>query len=82
VPVDTREKPFEASLLAAGGYTRADPADFDRVRCLDPGPLLAFVQATQPTLWAAVAQFYGTRADDAFLGGAGDCRGDGAITRA
>ena len=71
MPVDRRERVFEgaieASLLADGGYVQADPADFDRARCLDPGPLLAFVQQTQPATWAQIAKFYGARAEVALL---------------
>lgn len=55
MPVDHREKAFEAaiedSLLTDGGYTRADPANFDRERCLDPTILIPFIQETQPKEW-------------------------------
>ena len=71
MPVDHRERTFEAaierSLLTVGGYTSADPASFDHGRCLDHGPLLAFVQATQPTTWGQIAAFYGPRAETALL---------------
>ncbi|MFN8633572.1 MAG: type I restriction endonuclease [Chloroflexota bacterium] len=71
MPVDHRERTFEAaiedSLLTDGGYQRATSQDFDRDRCLDPGPLLAFVQQTQPTVWRQIAQFYGGRAEPALL---------------
>ena len=55
MPVDHREKAFEEaienSLLTRGGCIRADPANFDRERCLDPTVLIPFVQETQPTEW-------------------------------
>ncbi|MEO7987523.1 MAG: type I restriction endonuclease, partial [Gemmatimonadales bacterium] len=56
--VDHRERAFEAavehSLLTHGGYSKADPAGFDRTRALDPATMLGFVQATQPKEWAAL----------------------------
>jgi type I restriction enzyme, R subunit len=71
VPVDHRERTFEAaiedSLLTSGGYVRGNRDAFDRARCLDPGPLLAFVQQTQPIVWNQIAQFHGARADEALL---------------
>ena len=55
MPVDHREKAFEEaieySLLTDGGYVKADPANFDRERCLDPTILIPFIQETQPKEW-------------------------------
>ena len=52
MPVDYREIAFEAAiehwLIEEGGYRTADPANFDRVRALDPTLLLPFVRETQP----------------------------------
>ena len=71
MPVDHRERTFEAaiedSLLIDGGYVKAAPTGFDHARCLDPVPLLAFVQETQPTAWGQIAAFYGARAEAALL---------------
>ena len=55
MPVDHREKAFEEaieySLLVDGGYIKADAANFDRERCLDPTVLIPFIQETQPKEW-------------------------------
>lgn len=51
---DTTEKGLEAlivrDLCAAGGYTQGNPADYNRDVALDIPQLLAFLQATQPTV--------------------------------
>ena len=64
MPVDHKERAFEAaiehSLLTAGGYAEADPADFDRDRAIDPTIFLAFVQETQPETWQALEKLHGT----------------------
>ncbi len=39
---------IEAHLLDANGYTKGDPADYDRTLCLDVPHLIAFLEATQP----------------------------------
>jgi len=63
MPVDHKEKAFEAaieaSLLEDGGYTKADPANFDRERAIDPTTFLAFVQETQADKWRALEQLHG-----------------------
>src|SRR3954449_10812636 len=33
-------------------YVQRLPSAFDKALCLDPGPLIDFVQATQPKEWA------------------------------
>ena len=45
------EEAIEYSLLTDGGYIKADPANFDRERCLDPAVLLPFIKETQPKEW-------------------------------
>ncbi len=49
--IDHTEKAFETaiegSLLTNGGYSKADPENFDRSRCLDPTVLIPFIQKTQ-----------------------------------
>ncbi|HHK41893.1 MAG TPA: type I restriction endonuclease subunit R, partial [Planctomycetaceae bacterium] len=64
MPVDHSEKAFEAAieaqLLERGGYTKADPAHFDRERALDPTVLLPFLNETQPEKWEALEQILGT----------------------
>ena len=49
------EGAIEAWLLDRGGYAKGDPRAFDRVLGLDPGDVLAFVQATQPDEWRELA---------------------------
>ena len=64
MPVDHRERAFEAAiehhLLTAGGYTKADPGNFDQERAIDPTVFLAFVKATQPETWQALEKLHGT----------------------
>jgi type I restriction enzyme R subunit len=38
--------------LTKTGYIQRPPSAFDKALCLDPGPLIDFVQATQPKEWA------------------------------
>ncbi len=45
------EGAIETLLLEHGGYTKGDPRSFDQALGLDPGEVLAFVQATQPDEW-------------------------------
>lgn len=33
---------------APGGYRKRKPENYDRALCLDPGPVLDFIYATQP----------------------------------
>lgn len=53
---DTTEKGLEslivASLVNDNGYEQGDPADFDRDYALDLPKLAAFIQATQPEVYA------------------------------
>jgi type I restriction enzyme R subunit len=38
--------------LVKGHYVQRPPSAFDKALCLDPGPLIDFIQATQPKEWA------------------------------
>ena len=71
MPVDHRERAFEAAiehwLIEHGGYRKADPANFDRARALDPTLLLPFVRESQPKEWSAIEKHYGARAETALL---------------
>ena len=71
MPADHREKAFEdaieASLLADGGYTKADPANFDHERYLDPSVLIPFLKETQPKEWAALEKLHGDRTEKIVL---------------
>src|SRR5579872_7109331 len=69
--IDYREIAFESaveySLVTSGGYEKGDPNLYDRARALHPAVTLGFVQQTQPKAWEALATYYGSRADEAFL---------------
>lgn len=68
---DHREIAFEAavehSLITSGGYEKGDPTLYDGARALHPEILLDFVQSTQTKAWQVIADYYGTRANEAFL---------------
>lgn len=54
----TNEKAFESYLeqmLAAGGWTPAANAEWDKARALFPARVFAFIEATQPRLWVEMA---------------------------
>lgn len=71
MPIDYRERAFEAAiehwLIEEGGYRKADPANFDRTRALDPTLLLPFIRETQPKEWSAIEKHYGARAETVLL---------------
>ena len=62
--IDHREIAFEDAiehhLLNQAGYTKADQADFDRERALDPTVFFPFVQETQPELWEGLEKLHGS----------------------
>jgi type I restriction enzyme, R subunit len=53
------EGAIEAWLLERGGYAKGDPRRFDRTLGLDPGEVLAFVDATQRDKWRELAARHG-----------------------
>lgn len=61
------ENAIEESLLHAGGWSRGDPAAFDRERALHPADFFAFVVATQPQLWADLKKQQGAGCEAAVL---------------
>ncbi len=70
MPVSHKEVAFEQAIedaLLARGYHKGDPATFDRVRCLDPGVLLAFVKETQPKIWDVIQGLYTAKAEPMLL---------------
>ncbi len=49
------EQTLEAAIVAdlvKAHYVQRPPSAFDKALSLDPGPLIDFVQATQPKEWA------------------------------
>ncbi len=71
MPANYKEIAFEAAiehhLLTNGGYTKADPANFDRDRALDPTILIPFIQKTQPANWQAIEKLHGPSATEVLL---------------
>ncbi len=67
-----KEINFEVEIcehLAANGwmYEEGDAAKYDRARALFPEDVLAWVQATQPKAWDAIAKNHGTHAAETLL---------------
>ena len=59
----TTEKAFESYLvqmLAAVGWQSGDLAEWDKARALFPARAFAFIEATQPKLWAEMAAMHST----------------------
>lgn len=59
----TTEKSFETYLqqmLSVGGWQAGSNAEWDRARALFPARIFAFIDATQPKLWAEMAGLHGT----------------------
>jgi type I restriction enzyme R subunit len=56
----TFEEAIEADLLSKGGWSKGDPADFRRDLGLAAGDIFAFVQDTQPRLWAELRKAHGS----------------------
>lgn len=71
MPANYTEKAFENAiedhLLKQAGYTKADPANFDRDRALDPTILIPFIQATQPDKWQALEKLHGANTETVVL---------------
>ncbi len=64
------EQALETAVVAdltKGHYILRSPSAFDKALCLDPGPLIDFVQATQPIEWKKYVQQHRDDARDAFL---------------
>ncbi len=62
---DTTEKAFEAAIeeaLLTSGYGKRAHTDYDRAYCLDSGPLIDFLNATQPREWARYQKQHGAEA--------------------
>lgn len=78
------EKALEDAIaadLAKARYLLRPPSAFDKALCLDPGPAIDFVQATQPKEWEKFRQHHGADARDAFLKRVRDAvETDGAVS--
>lgn len=53
----------ETFNYAPGGYRKRKPEDYDRALCLDPGPVLDFIYATQPKEWEKFKKQHGSEAN-------------------
>ena len=53
--------------LAAKRYVLRPHAAYDKSLCLDAGPLIDFIQATQPKVWEKYREQHGESARDTFL---------------
>ena len=60
---EIKEKQFEAdieaSLCSKGGYTKGDPAVFDRKLALDKSAFISFIKTTQPKEWEKCTTMHG-----------------------
>jgi type I restriction enzyme R subunit len=59
----TTEKAFEtylAQMLTEGGWQSGTNAEWDKARALFPARMFAFIEATQPKLWADMAAQHGS----------------------
>ena len=58
----TKEKHFEDAiehhLVTSGGWTKGNPDDFDRQTALVAKDLFAFIESTQPELWAELRKHH------------------------
>ncbi len=68
--VSHKEIDFEAAIeqdLLEAGYLRGEPADFDASLALIPKDLFAFIEATQPELWAQLNKNHPTGLESGLL---------------
>src|SRR5579859_3137720 len=67
----TKERHFEDAiehhLLNAGGWTKGNPADFDRHTALVAKDFFAFIESTQPELWAELKKHHQSGLEAAVL---------------
>jgi type I restriction enzyme R subunit len=63
----TFEESIEAQLLAHGGWTKGNPADFCRDLGLVRQDFFGFVQDTQPQLWEELRKQHGSGFEEAVL---------------
>ena len=62
------EEQIEDHLIAQGGYSKGNPAGFDRERALFTSEILPFIQATQPREWQQLEKLHGSNAESILLG--------------
>ncbi|MGZ8902184.1 MAG: type I restriction endonuclease subunit R [Methylobacter sp.] len=57
------ENGIEQALIQFGGYEKGDPNAYDRDTALFPAGTIAFVQKTQPKIWARLTQLDASKAE-------------------
>ena len=72
MPITTKEITFENEIEYAltqnGGYTKGNPADFDKAAGVDTALLFRFLQTSQPKEWSKLIRKYGeSKAEQGFL---------------
>lgn len=71
MPVDYKERAFEAAiehhLLTVAGYSKGDPAAFDRERAIFPNDVITFIRETQPNVWQALEKLHGEETEAVIL---------------
>ena len=66
----TSEAAFETAIeavLLADGFVRLAPQDFDRERAIFPAEALAFIQATQTSVWGKLEALHGEQTGERVL---------------
>ena len=61
------EEAIEQYLITQGGYTKGNPADFNKATALDEQTFLTFIKTTQPQQWAKHCKNYPTNPENALL---------------
>jgi type I restriction enzyme R subunit len=78
------EQALETAIVAdltKAHYIHRQPSAFDKALCLDPGPLIDFVQATQPKEWKKFVEQHRESARDQFLKRVAEAiEADGTVT--
>src|SRR5206468_9299827 len=78
------EQALETAIIAdltRAHYILRQQSAFDKALCLDPGPLIDFVQATQPKEWKKFVEQHRESARDQFLKRVAEAiEADGSVT--
>lgn len=61
------ENEIEHSLLTEGGYQQGFAKDYEKSTALFPADVVAFIQTTQPKLWARLEMLFKDKAQDELL---------------
>ena len=61
------ETAIEAGLLAAGGYEKRSPADYDEALALFPADVAGFIRDSQPVRWQQLQTLLGARLEATLL---------------